>query len=78
VPRADADLTRIVTEFIDPDQFPALIAVHAAEHATHPADPDRTARGALPFELAFGVDRFLDGIDHWTATNNRRPADPAP
>jgi AcrR family transcriptional regulator len=75
MPRTDADLTRIVTEFIDPDQFPALIAVHAAEHATRRPDPDQTGRDALPFELAFGVDRFLDGIEHWAATKNRRPDD---
>lgn len=63
VPRNDADLARVVAEFIDPEEYPALIAVHAAEAA----GSGRAEGEALPFELGFGVDRFLDGVESWVA-----------
>ena len=61
IPHTDADLTHVVAELIDPETYPALTAVHAAEVAERrPEQP-----GALPFELGFGVDRFLDGLESW-------------
>ncbi|MFC0627891.1 TetR/AcrR family transcriptional regulator [Kribbella deserti] len=68
-PRPDAALTRIVAEFIDPEQFPALTAVYKAELETPPTD-HQPGKDGLPFELAFGVDRFLDGITHYVTTKN--------
>lgn len=62
IPRPDADLTHVVTELLDPEDYPALTAVHAAEAAA----PRAVDGDALPFELSFGVDRFLDGIEAWT------------
>jgi hypothetical protein len=50
-------LTAVVAEHLDPEHYPALTAVHAEED-TRPADGD-----TLPFELGFGVDRFLDGVE---------------
>ncbi|MEV6716663.1 TetR family transcriptional regulator [Lentzea sp. NPDC051208] len=67
IPRAGADLTHVVAEFLDPADYPALTAVHAAELAA----PARADGDVLPFELAFGVDRFLDGIEGWVAANSR-------
>ncbi len=68
MPLTDADLTRAVTELIDPADYPALTAVHTAEttEGTERADGD-----ALPFELGFGVDRFLDGVESWVAAKTR-------
>ncbi|ANZ39588.1 TetR family transcriptional regulator [Lentzea guizhouensis] len=63
IPRTDADLTHLVAEFLDPEQYPALTAVHAAELTA----PERAGGDALPFELGFGVDRFLDGVEAWVA-----------
>ena len=63
IPRTDADLTKIVAELIDPETYPALSAVHEAELSANP--PERTDGEALPPELSFGVDRFLDGIEGW-------------
>ncbi|MFD4637012.1 TetR/AcrR family transcriptional regulator [Lentzea sp. NPDC058436] len=57
-----AGLARVVTELVDPEDYPALTAVHAAEAAA-PAPAD----DSLPFELSFGVDRFLDGVEGWVA-----------
>ena len=52
-----------VVDHLDPEDYPALTAVHAAEAAgTAPEGGD-----ALPFELSFGVDRFVDGIESWVA-----------
>jgi AcrR family transcriptional regulator len=69
IPRAEADLTRMVAELIDPKEYPALTAVHAAETATE-TQPGADAE-ALPFELSFGVDRFLDGVEAWVAAKAR-------
>lgn len=75
-PRADTDLARSVAELIDPEEYPALTAVHAAETAD---GPSRAEREELPFGLSFGVDRFLDGIEGWVAAKTHRPgpAEPA-
>jgi hypothetical protein len=35
---------------------------------SQPDDRDREPQETLPAELSFGVDRFLDGIETWTAT----------
>ncbi|GHH27601.1 TetR/AcrR family transcriptional regulator [Lentzea cavernae] len=64
----DAGLTHAVAELLDPEVYPALTAVHAAEVAgAGHADDD-----ALPFELGFGVDRFLDGVEGWVAAKPGR------
>jgi len=72
IPRNDADLAQVVAEFIDPKDYPALTAVHAAELADDHSEHERTDEEALPFELSFGVDRFLDGVENWVATQTRR------
>jgi hypothetical protein len=65
-PRGGADLAETLGDLLDPRAYPALTAVHAAEAAG-----DRLAGGrseeALPVELGFGVDRFLDGVEAWVA-----------
>ncbi|MGW6931382.1 TetR/AcrR family transcriptional regulator [Lentzea sp. NPDC054927] len=71
IPHTDADLTHLVTELIDPEDYPALTAVHAAEVAGHHLSSEG-ADDALPFELSFGVDRFLDGVEGWVAAKTRR------
>lgn len=71
IPRTDADLARLVAELIDPAEYPALAAVHAAELAGDP-EGARVDGDGLPFELGFGVDRFLDGVEAW-AVRARRP-----
>lgn len=72
VPRVDAALAQVVTEFIDPEDYPALTAVHAAETAGDHPGHEPADGGALPFELGFGVDRFLDGVESWVAARTRR------
>ncbi|SEQ81102.1 transcriptional regulator, TetR family [Lentzea xinjiangensis] len=72
IPRTDADLTHLVADLVDPEDYPALTAVHAAETAERRAGPEPVDAEALPFELAFGVDRFLDGIEGWVAAKARR------
>ncbi|GGM76499.1 TetR family transcriptional regulator [Lentzea pudingi] len=67
-PRTDTDLAHVVTELLDPAEYPALTAIHAAELA----DPGQPDGDALPFELGFGVDRFLDGVEGWVAAKSRR------
>lgn len=62
IPHTNAGVTHLVAEFLDPEDYPALTAVHAAEDRTEPTDG-----GELPFELSFGVDRFLDGIEGWAS-----------
>lgn len=70
IPRNDADLAQVVAEFLDPESYPALTAVHAAEIAgDHPGQVDGED---LPFELSFGVDRFLDGVEGWVAAHTPR------
>jgi AcrR family transcriptional regulator len=66
--RTEADLARALTELLDAQSYPALVAVHAAE-----TDLVQPAGEALPAELSFGVDRFLDGVEAWVAA--RRTAD---
>jgi AcrR family transcriptional regulator len=61
-PRTEAELVQALAELLDPDDYPALSAVHAAE-----TPMDVTFGETLPAELSFGVDRFLDGIEAWTA-----------
>jgi AcrR family transcriptional regulator len=65
IPRTDTNLAQIVAGLIDPQAYPALTAVHTAEMAG-PA-PEQANEEALPFELSFGVDRFLDGVEGWVA-----------
>ncbi|TWD80109.1 TetR family transcriptional regulator [Kribbella amoyensis] len=69
IPRNAADAAQTVAEFIDPEDYPAVTAVYAAEDP-HP-DRERPDQDALPFELSFGVDRFLDGIESWVAASQR-------
>ncbi|HEX6344150.1 TetR/AcrR family transcriptional regulator [Umezawaea sp.] len=64
-PRTEAELVLALSDLVTADDYPALAAVHAAETADHGAEP--LGEDALPAELAFGVDRFLDGIEAWTA-----------
>jgi AcrR family transcriptional regulator len=73
IPRNNADLTRVVTEFLDPADYPALTAVLAAE-IEGGDDPSLAPAGddGLPFELSFGVDRFLDGVEVWVAKATQR------
>jgi AcrR family transcriptional regulator len=72
IPRNDTDLAQIVAEFIDPKDYPALTAVHAAEIAGEHPGHERADEEALPFELSFGVDRFLDGVEGWVAAQTHR------
>ncbi|MCG8921857.1 TetR/AcrR family transcriptional regulator [Lentzea sp. CC55] len=60
-------LTHAVTEFLDEEEYPALTAVHAAETG----DQQSPDSDGLPFELGFGVDRFLDGVEGWVAARSR-------
>jgi AcrR family transcriptional regulator len=69
--RADADLAHVVAELIDPADYPALAAVHAAESAADRPEHEGTDEDGLPFELSFGVDRFLDGVESWVAARRR-------
>jgi AcrR family transcriptional regulator len=74
IPRTNADLAQVVAEFVDPKDYPALTAVHAAELADKHPEHETDGEG-LPFELSFGVNRFLDGVESWVAAQTRR-ADP--
>ncbi|TDV56542.1 TetR/AcrR family transcriptional regulator [Actinophytocola oryzae] len=65
-PRTEAEVAQVLAGFIDPDVYPALAAVHAAESAEVERERD-----ALPAELSFGVDRFLDGVEAWVARRGR-------
>lgn len=69
-PHTEAELAQALAELIDPNSYPALAAVHAAETAGDQTGPDPT--DGLPPELSFGVDRFLDGIETWAATKTHR------
>jgi hypothetical protein len=67
-PRTEAELVLALTELIDPEDYPALAVVHATETAgDRPAVNPGSGGDALPAELGFGVDRFLDGIEAWAA-----------
>jgi hypothetical protein len=63
---ARGEAARHPTAVLVVTDHPALTAVHAAELAA----PQRADGDALPFELAFGVDRFLDGIEGWVAAKS--------
>lgn len=71
VPHSEAELAHALAELIDPDTYPALAAVHAAETAGDGSGPEGLDEETLPIELSFGVDRFLDGVEAWVAA--RRP-----
>jgi AcrR family transcriptional regulator len=70
-PRTEAELTRVLAELIDPHSYPALTAVHAAETAGDRFGHERADGEAMPAELSFGVDRFLDGVEAWVAAKAR-------
>jgi AcrR family transcriptional regulator len=70
-PRDGAELARALAGVVDPLDYPALAAVHAAELAGDDAGSRRPG-DVLPAELGFGVDRFLDGVESWTAAKARR------
>ncbi|WP_229370815.1 TetR/AcrR family transcriptional regulator [Umezawaea beigongshangensis] len=70
-PRDGVELARALAEVVDPDGYPALAAVHAAEIAGDDLG-HRRPDGVLPAELSFGVDRFLDGVESWTAARTSR------
>lgn len=69
---SDADLNSTLAEFLDEENYPALTAVHAAELAGD-STPDHADGDPLPFELSFGIDRFLDGVEEWVAADRQRP-----
>lgn len=71
IARAETDLAQVVAELIDPKDYPALTAVHAAEIAGNDPGHESADEEALPFELSFGVDRFLDGVEAWVAAKTR-------
>jgi AcrR family transcriptional regulator len=71
-PRTEAELTRALAEHIDPHSYPALAAVHAAETTGAPFGHEQADGEALPAELSFGVDRFLDGVEAWVAAKAGR------
>ncbi|MGA6168363.1 TetR/AcrR family transcriptional regulator [Amycolatopsis magusensis] len=66
-----ADLAQAIDELIDPDGYPGLAAVHAAEVAGSRLAED----GTMTAELSFGVERFLDGVEAWVAAETRRDSD---
>ncbi|PSL55797.1 TetR family transcriptional regulator [Saccharothrix carnea] len=70
-PHNEAELAHALAELIDPDAYPALAAVHAAETTGDRSAPERGDGRALPVELSFGVDRFLDGVEAWVAAKAR-------
>ncbi|MFF0340900.1 TetR/AcrR family transcriptional regulator [Kribbella sp. NPDC004875] len=59
-PRPMTDVAHLLAGYLDTEQFPALTAVLAGETAPPEVDED-----GLPFELSFGIDRFLDGVQSW-------------
>ncbi len=61
-PSQRSQLTQVLGELINPADYPALAAVQAAESAEDLGDGE-----ALPAAFAFGVDRFLDGLEAWVA-----------
>ncbi|WP_409493061.1 TetR/AcrR family transcriptional regulator [Amycolatopsis sp. cmx-11-12] len=67
-PRTETELAQALAELVDPAEYPALAAVHAAE-STVQSGHELSSGGTLPADLGFGVDRFLDGIDAWVAKN---------
>jgi AcrR family transcriptional regulator len=65
-PHEDAELAQALAGVLDPQAYPALTAVHAAEADGGPGY-ERADGDPLPVELSFGVDRFLDGVEAWVA-----------
>ena len=74
-PRTEAELAQALSELIDPHDYPALAAVHAAETADNQPRDEQPGEETLPVELSFGVDRFVDGIQTWVATKTRGAGD---
>lgn len=74
-PRTEAELAQALSELIDPHDYPALAAVHAAETAGNQPGDEQPGEETLPAELGFGVDRFLDGIQTWVAAKTRGAGD---
>ncbi|GHF15988.1 hypothetical protein GCM10017786_57310 [Amycolatopsis deserti] len=70
-PHNEAELAHALAELIDPDAYPALAAVHAAESTSAQSGPERVDADGLPMDLSFGVDRFLDGVEAWVAAKTR-------
>jgi AcrR family transcriptional regulator len=66
-PRDDVDLAQALAGYLDPEVYPALSAVHAAEAAGDRSGREQADEEPLPLELSFGVDRFLDGVEAWVA-----------
>lgn len=66
-PHTEADLAQALADLIDPHGYPALAAVHAAETTSDHSGHKQADGEALPIELSFGVDRFLDGVEAWVA-----------
>jgi AcrR family transcriptional regulator len=71
-PHNDTELAHALAELIDPNGYPALTAVHAAETTSDHHEPERIDGDTLPIELSFGVDRFLDGVEAWAAAKPHR------
>jgi hypothetical protein len=68
----EAELAKALSELIDPHNYPALAAVHAAETSDNqPGCEQQPEEATLPAELSFGVDRFLDGVEIWAAAKIR-------
>lgn len=74
-PRTEAELAQALSELIDPHDYPALAAVHAAETADNQLGDEQPGGETLPAELSFGIDRFLDGIQAWVGAKTRGPGD---
>ncbi|TCO53450.1 TetR family transcriptional regulator [Actinocrispum wychmicini] len=70
-PHSEAELAHALAELIDPHGYPALAAVHTAETTSDHSEPERVDGQALPIQLSFGVDRFLDGVEAWVAAKTR-------
>jgi AcrR family transcriptional regulator len=71
VPHTEAELAQALADLIDPHTYPALAAVHAAETTSDHPGHKQADGDPLPFELSFGIDRFLDGVEAWVAAKTR-------
>ncbi|MCO1658882.1 TetR/AcrR family transcriptional regulator [Pseudonocardia sp. S2-4] len=70
-PHGEAELARAIADLLDPQSYPALAAVHAAEAAEAAGRYAGVDEDGLVPELAFGVDRFLDGVEAWIARSRK-------
>jgi AcrR family transcriptional regulator len=61
----DTQIGQMLAGLIDPQRFPALTVVAAAESIAPQAD-------TLPVHLQFSLDLFLDGIEAWTSNHAQR------